>query len=64
MARTAHLPPTTGMAVVDVSTPSSPTLAGSLVGDSTNMNGARGIAVSGNYAYAASIRSDGVPRPP
>ena len=34
-------------------------LAGQLVGDSTNMDGARGVAVSRNYAYVAAYESGG-----
>jgi len=47
------------VAVVDISTTSSPILAGQLI-DAANMNGAKGIAVDGNYAYLAVYYSDDV----
>ena len=45
------------LSVVDVSDPTSPTMAGSLV-DATDLNGAQAINVVGNYAYVASYLSD------
>jgi hypothetical protein len=51
------------LSIIDVSNPSSPVEVGSVHDDSlggtaTQLNGANGVAVSGKYAYVASVQDD------
>jgi len=46
-----------GIAIVDISDPTTPVLTGSLT-DAINMEGAHSVYVSGKYAYVASYASD------